>query len=78
MRGEWLTLHQGESSAILGTEGEAVAIRGKSQSSSHFAVLSGETINEKFVQHGPFAMSTQQEIDEVVARYNAGKLGSLV
>ncbi|MFY3772930.1 pirin family protein [Marinobacter salsuginis] len=78
VRGEWLTLHQGESSAILGTEGEAVAIRGKSQSSSHFAVLSGETINEKFVQHGPFAMSTQQEIDEVVARYNAGKLGSLV
>ena len=78
VRGEWFTLHQGESSAIVGTEGETVTIRGKSSSSSHFALLSGETINENFVQHGPFAMSTQQEIDEVVARYNAGELGSLV
>ncbi|QTN40796.1 pirin family protein [Marinobacter salsuginis] len=78
VRGEWFTLHQGESSAIVGTEGETVTIRGKSPSSSHFALLSGETINENFVQHGPFAMSTQQEIDEVVARYNAGELGSLV
>lgn len=78
VRGEWFTLHQGESSAIVGTEGETVTIRGKSSSGSHFAVLSGETINENFVQHGPFAMSTQQEIDEVVARYNAGELGSLV
>ena len=78
VRGEWFTLHQGESSAIVGTEGETVTIRGKSPSSSHFALLSGETIKENFVQHGPFAMSTQQEIDEVVARYNAGELGSLV
>lgn len=78
MRGEWFSLHQGESSAIDGAEGEALTIRGKSSSSSHFAVLSGETINENFVQYGPFAMSTQQEIDEVVARYNAGELGSLV
>jgi redox-sensitive bicupin YhaK (pirin superfamily) len=78
VRGEWFTLRQGESSAIVGTEGETVTIRGKSSSGSHFAVLSGETINENFVQHGPFAMSTQQEIDEVVARYNAGELGSLV
>lgn len=78
VRGEWLTLHQGESSAIVGAEGEAVAIRGKSSSSSHFAVLSGETISENFVQQGPFAMSTQLENDEVVARYNAGELGRLV
>ncbi len=77
VRGEWLTLHQGESSAIVGTEGEAVAIRGKSPSSSHFVVLSGKTINESFVQQGPFAMSTQKEIDEVIARYNAGEFGSL-
>jgi redox-sensitive bicupin YhaK (pirin superfamily) len=77
VRGNWFTLHQGESSAIDDAENEAITIRGKSSSSSHFAVLSGETIHEHFVQHGPFAMSTQQEIDEVVARYNAGELGSL-
>jgi len=76
-RGEWVTLHPGESSAIVGTEGEAIAIRGTSASSSHFAVLSGNTINEHFVQQGPFAMSTQKEIDGVVARYNAGALGRL-
>lgn len=77
VRGKWFTLHQGESSAIDGAESGLITVRGKSASRSHFAVLSGEAINENFVQQGPFAMSTQQEIDEVVARYNAGELGHL-
>lgn len=75
--GEWFGLAQGESSTITKADGEAIAVRGSSSSHSHFAMLSGETINETFVQQGPFAMSTQRDIDEVVARYQVGELGQL-
>lgn len=77
VHGENFRLKQGESSTITKADGEVVAVRGTSASSSHFAMLSGEAINETFVQHGPFAMSTQRDIDEVVARYQAGDLGQL-
>lgn len=77
VRGEWFSLKQGESSTITKADGEAIAVRGSSCSHSHFAMLSGETINETFVQQGPFAMSTQRDIDEVVARYQVGELGQL-
>ena len=77
VHGEWVSLKQGESSTITGASGEVVKIRGLSASRSHFAVLSGETINESFVHQGPFAMSNQEQIDEVVARYQAGGLGQL-
>lgn len=77
VQGAWFSLKQGESSTITEASGEAVKVRGLSASPSHFAVLSGETINETFVQQGPFAMNSQAEIDDVVARYHAGKLGQL-
>lgn len=75
--GEWFRLKQGESSTITEANGEAVKLRGRSASRSHFAVLSGATINESFVQQGPFAMSSQEQNDDVMARYQAGELGQL-
>jgi len=77
VQGEWFILKQGESSTITEVDGEAVKVRGLPASRSHFVVLSGETIREAFVHQGPFAMSTQEQIDEVVARYQAGELGQL-
>ncbi|MDX1669375.1 MAG: pirin family protein [Limnobacter sp.] len=77
VRGEWFSLKQGESSTITESKGETIAVRGSSLARSHFALLSGKTINETFIQKGPFAMSTQRDIDEVMARYQAGELGHL-
>jgi redox-sensitive bicupin YhaK (pirin superfamily) len=77
VQGEWFSLNQGESSTINEANGQAVTVRGLSSSHSHFALLSGETINETFVHQGPFAMSSQKEIDDVVARYHAGELGQV-
>ncbi len=77
VKGEWFTLKQGESNTITERVDDTVSVRGTSSSPSHFALLSGLAVNEAFVQQGPFAMSTQKEIDEVVARYQAGKLGHL-
>lgn len=75
--GKWHALAQGESTTISQTDPIELNVRGTSETQSHFTLLSGETINESFVQQGPFAMSNQQEIDDVTARYQAGELGSL-
>jgi hypothetical protein len=40
-------------------------------------VLSGEPLNEPYVNYGPFVMNTEQEIHEAIADYNAGKFGFL-
>lgn len=75
--GQWLSLNEGESITISERDKASLKIRGSSVNPSHFAVLSGEIINEEFVQQGPLAMSTQRENEEVAARYRAGELGQL-
>ncbi|PAJ71903.1 pirin [Pseudoalteromonas sp. NBT06-2] len=74
---KWLRLDQGQSITISETDKATLRVRGTSAELSHFALLSGETINESFVQQGPFAMTTQEENNEVAERYHAGELGSL-
>ncbi len=40
-------------------------------------LFAGQPIKEKIVQMGPFVMNTQTEIQQAIADYQAGKLGSL-
>lgn len=42
-----------------------------------FLVLSGEPINEPIVAHGPFLMNTDEEIQNAINDYYAGKFGNL-
>ncbi|MSQ79891.1 MAG: hypothetical protein EXR21_09520 [Flavobacteriaceae bacterium] len=39
--------------------------------------MSGEPLNEPFVGYGPFAMNTEEEIQQAIEDYNAGKFGFL-
>jgi len=41
------------------------------------AILQAAPISEPFVQRGPFAMSTQAEVDAMFAAHEAGRLGSI-
>jgi len=77
MAEQWLSLNKGESITVSERDTASLKMRGSSVKPSHFVILSGEIINEKFVQQGPFAMSTQRENEEVAARYRAGELGQL-
>lgn len=51
--GKWHALAQGESTTISQTDPIELNVRGTSETQSHFTLLSGETINESFVQQGP-------------------------
>lgn len=56
-------------------DGDAIKIASKGK--SNFLILSGEPINEKIVQHGPYVMNSQTEIMEAMRDYSQGKMGYL-
>jgi hypothetical protein len=44
---------------------------------AHFVILQAEPLREPFVQRGPFAMTTEAEVDAMFAAHAAGELGSI-
>ncbi len=56
-------------------EGEIIEI--EALADSVVLMLSGEPINERITQYGPFLMNTPEEIQQALADYNEGKFGYL-
>ncbi|MES2651518.1 MAG: pirin family protein [Bacteroidota bacterium] len=56
-------------------EGEIIEI--EALADSLVLMLSGEPINERITQYGPFLMNTPEEIQQALADYNEGKFGYL-
>lgn len=52
-------------------------IKFKAKKESTVLILSGEPINEKVTQYGPYVMNTQTEILEAMRDYQQGKMGFL-
>ena len=56
--------------------GEAtVAFRNNSNADLRFVLIAGKPINEPIVQHGPFVMTTDEEISEAFHDYRHGENG---
>lgn len=71
-----VVLKKGENQMItFNQDGKSIKFEAKNQST--ILILSGEPINEKVTQYGPFVMNTQTEILEAMRDYNQGKMGYL-
>jgi redox-sensitive bicupin YhaK (pirin superfamily) len=44
---------------------------------SHVTLLLGRPLNEPVVRHGPFAMTTQADIERAISDFQAGRMGHL-
>lgn len=61
--------------AVFSNEGEIIRFEVKKDAT--FLLLSGEPLNEKVTQYGPYVMNTQTEILEAMRDYQMGKMGYL-
>ena len=73
---EFVALKAGEALAIKATPEPATLIL-RAYADSHAVIVTGEPINEAFVQRGPFVMSTEAEIAKVEEEYSEGKFGKM-
>ena len=72
VNGEIATEH---SFVLFANEGEEIHI--KANQKSVLLLLSGEPIDEPIVSYGPFVMNTQDEINQAIVDFQAGKFGVL-
>nr|XP_015808973.2 pirin isoform X2 [Nothobranchius furzeri] len=56
-------------------DGDCVRFENKGSEVSHFVLIAGEPINEPVVQHGPFVMTTEEEICQAINDYQMGRNG---
>ncbi|KAL2506325.1 Pirin-like protein [Abeliophyllum distichum] len=59
---------------VLGP-GKGLSVWNKSSEPLRFILVGGQPLNEPVVQHGPFVMNTQAEIDKTIEDYYYGKNG---
>lgn len=56
---------------------DATDISFSSDEGAHVVLFRGQPLRQAFVQRGPYAMSTAEELDAVEAAYCSGRLGSI-
>jgi redox-sensitive bicupin YhaK (pirin superfamily) len=61
--------------ALLSREGGAFTV--KAESDVKLLVLAGEPIDEPVAMHGPFVMSTREEISAAIADFQSGRFGAI-
>lgn len=69
-------LKKGENQMVV-FHNDADFIKIASKKESNFLILSGEPIQEKVTQYGPYVMNTQTEILEAMRDFQQGKMGYL-
>ncbi|KAK1890719.1 Pirin [Dissostichus eleginoides] len=60
---------------VVFADGDCVKVQNKGSEVSHFVLIAGEPIKEPVVQHGPFVMTTEEEITQAIKDYQTGRNG---
>jgi len=55
--------------------GDCIKFSNADTGTSRFVMISGEPIGEPIVQHGPFVMNTEEEIEQAITDYQRGQNG---
>ncbi|XP_070689228.1 pirin isoform X1 [Pempheris klunzingeri] len=56
-------------------DGDCIKVENKVSEVSHFVLIAGKPIKEPVVQHGPFVMTTEEEIRQAIMDYQTGRNG---
>lgn len=62
--------------AILDNQPSADGVTVRARLPSQAILIAGRPLGEPIVQHGPFVMNTQEEIQQAIADYQAGRFSS--
>ena len=62
--------------ALLDRHGSKLRMAAQTPDAS-VLILGGEPLDEPIAAHGPFVMSTKDEIREAISDFNAGRMGRL-
>ncbi|CAG5124493.1 unnamed protein product, partial [Candidula unifasciata] len=68
-------LCKAQHTTVFNNDGEVVRAQNKGSEVCHFVLIAGQPIGEPVVQHGPFVMTTQEEIRQAFVDYRSGQNG---
>src|SRR6202022_2524229 len=60
---------------VLSKEGDGLSVEKTGTEEAHFVILSGEPLNQRVVQHGPFVMTSEEGIYEAMSDYSSNSNG---
>lgn len=60
---------------VVFSKGDSITFRNNKDEQLHMVLIFGKPLNEPVVQHGPFVMNTQEEIQQAFIDYQTGKNG---
>jgi len=61
----------------VGIGGDATSLRLATENIAHFVILSGPSLNEPLLKHGPFVMNTQEQMNQTITNFKNGIFGQI-